>query len=54
MREGEIRQLRWQQIDVDARTITVGKAKTTAGTGRAIPMNDRLTLAVRFPQLARP
>jgi integrase len=35
------------QIDFDSRTITVGKAKTAAGSGRAIPMNDRLTLALR-------
>jgi integrase len=47
MREGEIRRLRWDQIDFDSRTITVGKAKTAAGTGRPIPMNDRLTLALR-------
>jgi len=47
MRESEIRTLRWQQVDLDARTITVGRAKTAAGSGRAIPMNDRLTLAVR-------
>jgi integrase len=47
MREGEIRRLQWWQLDFDRRTITVGKAKTAAGTGRAIPMNDRLTLALR-------
>ena len=47
MREGEIRRLRWDQVNFDSRTITVGKAKTAAGTGRAIPMNDRLTLAMR-------
>jgi integrase len=47
MREGEIRQLRWQQIDFNARTVRVGKAKTAAGTNRVIPMNDRLTLALR-------
>lgn len=47
MRETEIRTLRWRQIDFDARTIMVGKAKTAAGTGRHIPLNDRLTLAVR-------
>ena len=47
MREGEIRMLRWNQVDFDTRTITVGKAKTDAGTGRPIPMNDRLTLALR-------
>jgi len=47
MREGEIRTLQWRQVDFDKRTITVGKAKTDAGTGRPIPMNDRLTLALR-------
>lgn len=47
MREGEIRTLRWPQVDLDSRTIRVGKAKTSAGSGRVIPMNDRLTLAVR-------
>jgi integrase len=47
MRETEIRTLRWQQIDLEARTLAVGHAKTVAGTGRVIPMNDRLTLALR-------
>lgn len=47
MREAEIRTLRWNQVNFDDRTITVGKSKTAAGTGRPIPMNDRLTLAVR-------
>lgn len=47
MREGEIRTLQWNQIDFDSRTIIVGKAKTEAGTGRPIPMNGRLTLALR-------
>jgi integrase len=47
MREGEIRRLQWWQVDFDSRTVTVGKSKTAAGTGRAIPMNDRLTLALR-------
>lgn len=30
-----------------SRTLTVGKAKTDAGMGRVIPLNDRLTLALR-------
>ena len=47
MRETEIRTLRWNQINFDARTLTVGKSKTQAGSGRPIPMNDRLTLALR-------
>jgi integrase len=47
MREGEIRTLKWQQIDFEGRTVVVGKSKTAAGTGRPIPMNDRLILALR-------
>jgi integrase len=47
MREGEIRTLTWQQIDFEGRTVVVGKSKTAAGTGRPIPINDRLTLALR-------
>lgn len=47
MRETEIRTLQWRQIDFEGRTVTVGKSKTAAGTGRPIPMNDRLTLALR-------
>jgi len=39
MRLGEIRRLRWSQIDLDKRTLTVGTSKTKAGTGRAVPMN---------------
>ena len=47
MRETEIRTLRWRQVDFESRTIVVGNSKTAAGTGRHIPMNDRLTLALR-------
>jgi integrase len=47
LRDGEARALRWNQIDLEARTITVGKSKTSAGTGRVIPLNDRVTLAIR-------
>jgi integrase len=40
MRSGEIAGLRWEQIDLGAGVITVGrKAKTRAGSGRQIPMN---------------
>jgi integrase len=42
MRESEIRTLRWGQIDFLKRLITVGKAKTSAGTGRTIPINLEL------------
>jgi integrase len=47
MRETEIRTLKWRQVDFETRTVVVGKSKTAAGTGRPIPMNDRLTLALR-------
>jgi integrase len=54
LRYSEIRLLRWQQIDMARRSITVGKSKTDAGEGRAIPMSRFLyeTLVVwaaRFP-----
>ena len=31
---------RWNQIDFEKRTVTVGRAKTQAGTGRLIPLNQ--------------
>lgn len=42
MRPGEAMSLRWLQINLVARTITVGRAKTSSGTGRIIPINDDL------------
>lgn len=42
MRAGEIRNLQVRQIDIQKRQLRVGKAKTAAGTGRGIPMNDPL------------
>lgn len=48
MRESEIRLLRWRQVDIDARMLTVGKSKTAAGTGRHIPLNEDATAALRF------
>ena len=41
MRAGEIRSLKWGQVDFLGRSLTVGKTKTKAGTGRPIPLNDR-------------
>jgi len=40
MRSQEIRTLRWSQVDLISRTITVGKSKTEAGSGRLIPLNQ--------------
>jgi integrase len=42
MRAGEITSLTWGQIDFERQVITVGKAKSAAGTGRQIPMNRDL------------
>jgi len=42
MRVGEIISLTWMQVDLERRVITVGKAKTSSGTGRQIPMNANL------------
>lgn len=42
MRSGEILNLTWGQVDFEKRVITVGRAKTSSGTGRQIPMNGEL------------
>jgi integrase len=41
-RASELTSLRWCQVDFQARTVNIGRAKTRAGTGRVIPMNDEL------------
>jgi len=40
MRSGEIASLRWGNVDLDSSVLTVGRAKTKAGTGRQIPINS--------------
>jgi len=55
LRKNEIRTLRWGQIDLFKRTLTVGKTKTSAGSGRMIPLNGPAYAAVvkwagRFPE----
>jgi integrase len=42
MRSGEIATLTWGQIDFEKRVLTVGRAKTSSGTGRQIPINQEL------------
>ena len=42
MRYSEIRLLQWKQINLDKKTLVVGKSKTENGTGRTIPLNMRL------------
>lgn len=40
VRKDVTRNLRWTQIDWEKHTVTVGKSKTAAGTGRVIPLNQ--------------
>jgi integrase len=47
LRNSEIRQLRWLQIDLGRRFLTVGKSKTEAGEGRTIPLNPALYEALK-------
>ena len=42
MRSGEITGLTWGQVGLATRVVTVGRAKTSSGTGRQIPMNQEL------------
>jgi integrase len=54
MRRDEIRQLRWRQVDLFERELTVGRSKTQEGTGRMIPLNPSAVKALadwsgRFP-----
>jgi integrase len=42
MRYSEIRLMQWKQVDFVHRFLTVGKFKTRTGTGRVVPLNERL------------
>ncbi len=47
LRDKELRELRWQQVDlVHKKQLTVGKSKTAAGTGRVIPLNASAVVAL--------
>jgi integrase len=47
LRDKELREVRWEQIDlVRKKALTVGKSKTDAGTGRVIPLNDTAIAAM--------
>ena len=48
MRYSELRLLRWNQVDLERRTVRVGKSKTEAGTGRVIPLNNKATQVLNF------
>ncbi len=47
MRDAEIKNLTWAQIDFRKHILTVGKSKTEAGEGRTIPLNSTLLPVVR-------
>src|SRR5882724_5288678 len=47
LRDKELRQIRWDQIDPMKKALTVGKSKTEAGTGRLIPLNETAMAAVQ-------
>jgi integrase len=54
LRRNEIRTLRWSQIDLFDRTLTVGRTKTEGGSGRVVPLNSVAYAALvrwasRFP-----
>jgi integrase len=46
LRDAEIRNLTWGQIDFESRILTVGRSKTEAGEGRRVPMNASLVAAL--------
>ena len=48
LRDKELREIRWEQIDlIHKKALTVGKSKTEAGTGRVIPLNETALAAMR-------
>lgn len=46
MRAEELTAMQWGQVDLEAKTITVGKAKTAAGRGRVIPLGPEALMAI--------
>ena len=48
LRYSELRLLRWRQVDLARRYLTVGESKTDTGRGRVIPLNDRATTTLSF------
>ena len=47
LRDKELREIRWEQIDlIHKKALTVGKSKTEAGTGRVIPLNETALAAL--------
>ena len=48
MRYSELRLLTWEQVNLAARTVTVGLSKTEAGAGLIIPLNARAFSLLSF------
>jgi integrase len=46
MRDAELRNLQWTQIDLHKAIVTVGESKTEAGDGRTIPLNADVLAAL--------
>jgi integrase len=46
MRDAEIRNLTWAQVDFEKQFLTVGRSKTEVGEGRTIPLNSVLLPAL--------
>jgi integrase len=47
LRDKELREIWWEQIDLaHKKSLTVGKSKTEAGTGRVIPLNQTAVAAM--------
>jgi integrase len=40
LRNKELRLLRWRQVDLEGRTVTVGASKTAGGEGRIVPLSQ--------------
>ena len=48
MRYSELRHLKWANLNLPGRSITVGKSKTESGEGRTIPLNERAFALLSF------
>jgi len=46
LRDTEIKTLTWGQINMDRKTVQVGRAKGEAGEGRIVPLNSELSEAL--------
>lgn len=47
LRNRELRLLRWRQVDMLERAVTVGKSKTAGGEGRTVPLSDTAWRCIR-------